>query len=118
MPTLQRSGKRMAHGSAPTDANGTPAVDTVPAQRPDNPAPRVADGVKEIAGDAGTVAQVAPACSTPNCFVGLASKYFVGKRGIWSDCFVGYGQIGCGSLSCSICTRKRSRCGPVAGGRS
>ena len=69
MPTLQRSGKRMAHGSAPTDANGTPAVDTVPAQRPDNPAPRVADGVKEIAGDAGTVAQVAPAFANPEGFL-------------------------------------------------
>jgi len=28
---------------------------------------------------------------------GLASKYFVVEEGIWSDCFVGYGQISCGS---------------------
>ena len=27
-------------------------------------------------------------CNAPHCFVGLASKYFVGKEGIWSRCFV------------------------------
>jgi RHS repeat-associated protein len=69
MPTLQRSGKRMAHGSAPLGANGTPAMDTVPAQRPADPAARVGDGVKEIAGDARTVAQVASAFANPEGFL-------------------------------------------------
>jgi hypothetical protein len=36
-------------------------------------------------------------CNAPHCFVGLASKYFVGKEGIWSHCFVGCGQISAGS---------------------
>ena len=69
MPTLQRSGSRMAYDSAPLDANSTPAVDTVPAQRPANPATRVTDGVKEIASDAGTVAQVASAFADPESFI-------------------------------------------------
>jgi uncharacterized Zn-binding protein involved in type VI secretion len=69
MPILQRSGSRLTHDSAPPDANGTRAPDTVPAQRPANPVPRVADGVKEMAGDAGTVAQVATAFANPESFL-------------------------------------------------
>jgi len=64
MPTLQRTGRRMTQGSAPPDANGTSAVGTVPEQRADSPASRVADGVKEFGDDAGTVAQVASAFAT------------------------------------------------------
>src|SRR5262252_6573328 len=40
-------------------------------------------------------------CNAPHCFVGLASKYFVGKEGIWSRCFVDYGQIRSGSCDMS-----------------
>ena len=32
-------------------------------------------------------------CNAPHCFVGLASKYFVGKECILSGCFVGCGQM-------------------------
>src|SRR6516162_9754397 len=41
--------------------------------------------------------QAEEVCSAPNCFVELASKYFVGKEDVWSDCFVDYGQIIWGS---------------------
>jgi hypothetical protein len=40
-------------------------------------------------------------CNAPHCFVGLASKYFVGKECISSGCFVGCGQIHAGSYSAS-----------------
>src|SRR5258707_10433404 len=34
-----------------------------------------------------------PCCNAPHCFVGLTSKYFVGKEGILSRCFVDCGQM-------------------------
>ena len=37
-------------------------------------------------------------CNAPCCFAGLASKYFVGKEGVLSHCFVEFGQIKAGSF--------------------
>ena len=37
-------------------------------------------------------------CNAPRCFAGLASKYFVGKEGVLSHCFVEFGQIKAGSF--------------------
>ena len=39
-------------------------------------------------------------CNAPRCFVGFASKYFVGKEGALSHCFVGFVQIEVGSFGC------------------
>jgi hypothetical protein len=48
-----------------------------------------------------TRSAAASGCNAPHCFVGLASKYFVGKECISSGCFVGCGQIHAGSYSAS-----------------
>jgi len=50
-----------------------------------------------IAGSRSLIATVIIAVTRHIVSWGLASKYFVVEEGIWSDCFVGYGQISCGS---------------------